>query len=58
MIFNDVDISGRTDYNKRKIKARQAPGKVSGEGSEDMSVKCERMYDIGLKDILGGGYKV
>lgn len=52
-------MSGRTDYNERKLKARQAPGKVSGERSEDMSVKCERMYDIGLKDILGGGgYKV
>mgnify|MGYP001073843726 CR=1 FL=1 len=58
MIFNGVDISGRTGYNERKIKARQTPEKVSKEGSEDMSAKCEKTYDIGLKDILGGGYKV
>ena len=55
MIFNGVDISGRTGYNERKIKARQTPEKVSKEGSEDMSVKCKRTHGVEFEDILGGG---
>lgn len=52
-----VDDCRRVGYNGYIVRARQTSGKVSGEGSEDMSVKCKRTHGVEFEDILGGGYK-